>query len=263
MLRRVVQIVAGVVAAWIAVLLVLGETHGGRTARKVSERLGDSLQGTATFADADLALVRGGLSLERLTVKRDDAVGKLSLEVADVSCDLPPLGLALVDRECGELLVGGMRLEVSALALLRLEKVKRPPTRAQRVVIRDAVLGFAPSAFLPGLGRVQVRIERAVSGPTRFRTPLSWIFALQQLRASFELPAGLAVHLVYRGGVMMASGSVFGAGPVEIPVALPVRDAAEDGQAELKRLVEFGRGLAEQLLARGAGEWLRSKLPGG
>ncbi len=38
------------------------------------------------------------------------------------------------------------------------EEVKRPP-RADRVVIRDAVLGFAPSAFAPGLGRVQVRIE--------------------------------------------------------------------------------------------------------
>src|SRR5262245_6681094 len=143
MIRRAALIVAGVIAAWIAVLLVLGATHEERTARGVSERLGDSLQGSATFADADLALVRGDLSLERLVVQRDDAVGKLSLEVAGVSCDLPPLGLALVDRECGELEVSGMRLEVSALALLRLEKAKRPPTRARRVVIRDAVLGFA------------------------------------------------------------------------------------------------------------------------
>jgi hypothetical protein len=263
MIRRVVPIVAGVIAVWIVVLLVLGVTHEGRTARRVSERLGDSLQGTATFADADLALVRGGLSLERLAVRRDDAVGKLSLEVVDVSCDLPPLGLALVDRECGELEVAGMRLEVSALALLRLKKAKRPPTRARRVVIRDAVLGFAPSAFAPGLGRVQVRIERAVSGPTRFRTPLSWIFSLEELRASFDLPAGLAVQLVYRGGVMSASGSLFGSEPIELPVELPVRDAADDGKAELERLVAFGKGLAEQLVARRAGEWLRSKLPGG
>lgn len=263
MLRRVVQIVAGVIAAWIVVLVVLGFTHGGRTARRVAERLGESLQGTATFADADLALVRGGLDLERLAVRRDDALGKLSLEVAGVSCDLPPLGLALVDRECGELAVSGMRLEVSALALLRLKKVKRPPLRAQRVVIRDAVLGFAPSAFLPDLGRVQIRVERAVSGPTQFRTPLSWIFALRELRASIDLPAGLVVHLVYKDGVMSAAGSMFGSAPVEIPVTLPVRDAAADAKSELGQLVDFGKSVAERLVARRAKEWLRSKLPGG
>jgi hypothetical protein len=266
MARRVVQIVVGAVAAWIVLLVVLGFTHGGRVGGRVAERIGDSLQGAATFGDADLALVRGGLTLERLTVRRDDAIGKLSLEVADVSCDLPPLGLALVDRDCGELVVGGMRLEVSALALFRIKQAKHPPTRAQRVVIRDAVLGFAPSAFLPDLGGVQIRIERAVAGPTRFRTPLSWIFALQELRASFDLPAGIAVHLVYRGGrggVMSVSGSVFGAGPVEIPVTLPVRDATEDARSELERLVQFGKGVAERLVARRAAEWLRSKLPGG
>ena len=263
MIRRVVLIVAGVVAAWLVLLVVLGFTYRGRTARGVAARFGDSLQGTATFGGADLALVRGGLSLERLAVRRDDAIGTLSLEIADVGCDLPPLGLALVDRECGELAIGGMRMEVSALALLRLRKTKRPPTRADRVVIRDAVLGFAPSAFVPGLGRVQVRVERAVAGPTRFRTPLSWIFALRELRASFDLPAGLAVHLVYRGGVMSAAGSMFGAERIQIPVSLPVREAADDGQAELARLVEFGRGVAERLVARRAKEWLRSKLPGG
>jgi hypothetical protein len=263
MLRRVVLIVAGVVAAWLVLLVVLGAVRGERTGRGIADRFGESLQGSAAFAGSDLALVRGDLSLERLTVQRDDAIGRFSLEVAGVRCDLPPLGLALVDRECRELEIGGIRMEVSALALLRLKPVKRPPVRARHVVIRDAVLGFAPSAFVPNLGRVQVRIERAVAGPTRFRTPLSWIFALRELRASFDLPAGLTVQLFYRGGVMSASGSVFGDEPVEIPVTLPVRDAAEDAQAELARLVELGKTVAEQLVARRAAEWLRSQLPGG
>lgn len=263
MIRRVVQIVVGVVVAWIVLLIVLGHTRAERTGGGVAARLGDSLQGTATFGGADLSLVRGGLELERLAVRRDDALGKLSLEVAAVRCDLPPLGLALLDRECGELVVEGVRLEVSALALLRSRPAKRPPTRAQRVVIRDAVLGFGPSAFAPGLGRVQIRIEHAVAGPTRFRTPLSWIFALEELRASIELPAGLRVHLAYRGGVMSASGSMFGSAPVEIPVTLPVRSAAGDARAELAQLVEFGKSVAERLVARRAKQWLRSKLPGG
>jgi len=263
MIRRVVQIVAGVVAAWLVLLVVLGFTHGERAGRQVAERLGGSLHGTATFGGAELSLVRGGLTLERLAVRRTDALGKLSLEIADASCDLPPLGLALIDRECGELAVSGMRLEVSALALLRLEQARRPPTGVQRVVIRDAAIRLLPSALLPDLGRIEIRIERAVAGPTQLRTPLSWIFALEELRASFDLPAGITVHLGYRGGVMSASGSVFGSAPVEIPVKLPVREATDDARAELQRLVQFGKDVAERLVAQRANEWLRSKLPGG
>ena len=263
MVRRVVQIVAGVIAAWVVLLIVLAFAYTDRAGRGVADRFAASLQGSASFEDANLALVRGRIELERLKVRRDDAVGTLSLDVADVRCELPPLGLALVDRECRELFVGGMRLEMSSLALFKLRKAKRPPILTQRVVIEDAVLGFAPSAFLPSLGRVQIQVERAVAGPTRFRTPLSWIFAMQELRAKIDLPAGIAVHLVYQDGVMSASGSVFGSAPVEVPVKLPVREAADDGQAELKRLVEFGRGLAEQLVSRRARQWLRSKLPGG
>jgi hypothetical protein len=261
MVRRAVQIVVGIIAVWLVVLVVLGLTHAERTGRQVADRFGDSLQGSATFTGADLSLVRGALDLEGLAVRREDVLGKLSLGVAGVSCDLPPLGLALVDRECGELLIDGMRLEVSALALLRPRKAKRPPMRAERVVIRDAVLSFGPSAFTPNLGRVQIRVERAVAGPTRFRTPLSWLFALEELRASFDLPAGLVIHLVYRGGMMSAAGSLLGSEPVEIPVELPVREAADDGQAEMKRLVEFGKRTAEELVAHRVKEWLRSKLP--
>jgi hypothetical protein len=260
MLRRVVVIVVGIVAAWVVLLVGLSVAYRERTARGVATRFGDSLQGTAAFRGADLSLVRGGVSLERLTVRRDDTLGKLSLEVADLRCDLPPLGLALVDRECRELTIDGMRLEVSALALLRLKKSKRPPTRADRVVIRDAVLGFAPSAFAPGLGRIGIRVERASAGPTAFRTPLSWLFSLRELRASFDLPAGLTVRVVYRAGILSASGSLFGSAPVEIPVSLPVRELTDDGKAELERLVDFGRAVAERLVARRAKEWLRSKL---
>lgn len=262
MVRRVIQIVIGVIAAWIALLIVLGFAYGTRSARGVADRFAASLQGSASFRDANLALVRGRLELEHVAVRRDDAIGTLSLDVADVRCELPPLGLALVDRECRELYIGGMRLEMSSLALFKLRKAQRPPILTQRVVIEDAVLAFAPSAFLPSLGRVQIKVARAVAGPTRFRTPLSWIFAMRELRATLDLPAGIAVHLTYEGGVMSASGSVFGSSPVEVPVTLPVREAADDGATELRRLVEFGRGLAEQLVARRAKQWLRSKLPG-
>lgn len=261
MLRRVVQIVVGVVVAWALALVVLGFAYGERTGRGVAARVGESLQGTATFAGADLSLLRGGLGLDGLRVRRDDPIGRLSLDVAALRCDLPPLGLALVDRECRELAIDGLRLEASALGILRLKKARRPPTRADRVLLRDAVLAFAPSAFAPNLGRVEIRVETAEAGPTVFRTPLSWLFALRELRAAFDLPAGLTVRLAYRAGILSASGSLFGSAPVEIPISLPVREATDDGKAELERLVDFGRSIAERLVARRARDWLRSKLP--
>lgn len=260
MIRRVVWIVAGVIACWFVLLIALGFAFSERAGRQVAERFGASMQASATFDDAEFSLVRGRVEVEGLAMTRADEVGKLSIAVADVRCELPPLGLGLIDRACRELHIGGMRMEVSTLALFRLRKVKRSPIETERVVIEDAVLAFAPSAFLPNLGRVEIRVERAVAGPTRFRSPLSWLFALEELRASFALPGGITVQLAYRDGAMSASGSVFGATPIEVPIALPVRDAADDAQRELARLVEFGRDVAERLVARRASLWLKSKL---
>src|SRR5262245_8075950 len=115
MVRRLVLIVGGALARWIAVLIVLGYAYDERSSRGVAELFAASVQGSAASAGSDLALVRGRVELEQLSVRRDDDVGTLSLDVADVRCDLPPLGLALVDRECRELRIGGMRMEVSSL----------------------------------------------------------------------------------------------------------------------------------------------------
>src|SRR4051812_15990602 len=159
-------------------------------ARHVEERVGQSLQATATVGDSDLALGRGRLLLDRLSVKRDDVVGHLALDVAQVRCELAPLGWALVDHDCRELAITGMRLDVSAAALFKLQHPAHRPIRARTVIIEDAELVFAPSAIVPNIGRVAIRIEHAEAGATVFRTPLSWIFSLQELRARIELPAG-------------------------------------------------------------------------
>jgi len=260
-MKKAVAVLAGVLGVWVVVLVVLGFVASGRTGARVSERVGQSLQATATLDDADLGLVLGSLELEDLEVRRDDAIGQLSLRIGSLACDLPPLGLALIDRECGELAVSRVRLEVSTTALFKLQRPKRTPIHAERVVIDDAELVFAPSAFFPSLGRVQIRIEHAEAGPTTFRSPLSWLFALAELRAAIDLPAGITVRLVYEGGKLSASGSLFGSTPVEIPVELPVATAADDAKSELEKLVAFGRDLAERLVAKRAQDWLKSKLP--
>ena len=137
---------------------------------------------------------------------------------------------------------------------------KRAPIRARRVVIDDAQLVFAPSAFLPSLGRVAIAIDHAEAGPTVFRTPLSWLLALDTLSMRLDLPAGISLHLAYRGGKLSASGSLFGATPVELPVELPVATGARDAHDELDLLIKTAEDLGERLIARRAQDWLESTL---
>ncbi|HUJ63649.1 MAG TPA: hypothetical protein VLX92_34355 [Kofleriaceae bacterium] len=257
-MKKAAAIAGGVVALWLVALVVLDATMADREARRVEQRLGETLDARATVGATDLALVRGRLAFDQLAVRRDDAVGRLALDVTSVRCELPPLGWALVDGDCGELAVRGTRLEASSGALFHLPRPHRHPIRAERVVIDDAELAFAPSALVPSLGRLAIAIDHAESGATVFRTPLSWIFALDQLRARIELPAGGPVELDYRGGTLRVTGSLLGAQPVELPVELPDADRAQDARDELDLLVDTALQIAERLVAQRAEDWLRT-----
>jgi hypothetical protein len=260
MARRIAFVVVGLAALWLVALFVLDFALAGRQAAQLSVRVGESLQATATVADTDLALVRGRLTIDGLGIHRDDDIGHLALDVAQVRCELPPLGWALVDRGCRELAVRGVRLDVSTAALFHIKNPKRPPIHTDRVVIDDAVLAFSPSAFLPSLGEISIHIDHAEAGPTVMRTPLSWLFALETLHASLELPAGITLHLTYADGMLGAGGSLFGSTPVTLPVQLPVASLYGDAHDETQALVKLGKELAEQLVAKRAEDWLKIKL---
>jgi hypothetical protein len=260
MRRRVALVSVGVIAAWLVTLAILGPVLADRQAEHTTTRLAETLQATTTVGDSDLSLVRGRLELDRLAVHRDDMVGHLSIDVAEVRCELAPLGWALVDSECRELRVTGTRLEASTAALFQIKNPKRAPIRARRVVIDDAELAFAPSAFAPNIGRIAIAIEHAEAGETVFRTPLSWIFSLEQLRAKLELPASVTLHVTYAAGVLSVAGTLFGTTPVDVPLQLPLADAAHDAHEEIQLLVATGKDIGERLVAKRAEDWLRAKL---
>jgi hypothetical protein len=263
--RAIVGSLAAAAALWLLGLGLAGLVLEGQTRRRIAERIADSLQAEATIDRGDLALVRGSIDLAELAVRRDDLIGHLAITVATLSCELPPLGLALVDRDCRDLAIRGPRLELSTAALFKLRPPKRPPLHARHVVIDDARVELSPSALLPSLGRVVVAIAHAEAGDTTFKTPLSWLFALRALDATVDLPGGITLHLAYDHGELRAAGGMFGATPIALPVALPVAELADDPAAELAKLVALGRALAEQvtqqLIERKAADWLRSKLP--
>lgn len=258
--RRILGYAVGALALWILVLAVVGPVFGGRIGDRVGQRLADSLVAQVTVERASLALVRGYLELGGLQVRKDD-LGHLAIDVAEIRCELPPLGLALVDRRCRDLIVDQVRLEVSSAAVFQLQKPKRRPLSVDHVTINDAELVFSPSAFLPALGEITIKVDHVAAGPTTFKTPLSWMFSMTELRATLDLPAGIVIKLHYKGGVLTAAGGVFGTTPVTLPLAIPVADAADDAKAEIAKLVALGRDLAQQLVTRRAQDWLESKLP--
>jgi hypothetical protein len=259
--RRVAGVVVALAALWLVALLVASFALEGRTRRGVATRIAESLQADATIASGDLALIRGRIELTSLAVRRNDVVGHLAIAVADLTCALPPLGWALVDRDCRELALRGVRLEVSTAALFQLKRPRRPPLHAYAVAIDDAHLELAASALAPSLGRVAIDIAHAEAGDTVFKTPLSWLFALRSLRATVELPAGVTLHVSYDHGELRVAGGLFGSTPVALPIALPVADLADDPRAEMAKLIAFGTDLAQRLVTTKAGDWLKSKLP--
>ena len=259
-MKRVARAAAAVVAIWLALLLVLDAIYGRRVQGTVGDRLAESLQGTATIERSDLALLRGHLDLGGLSVVRDDLIGHLSLKVDDVRCELAPLGLGVVFHGCRELAIRGTRLEVSTAGLFKLRAPRRPPITTARVVIDDAELAFSPSAFVPGLGRVTIHIDHAESGETTFHTPLAWLLTMTELRAHIDLPANLSVQLSYSDGVMSAAGSLFGSQPVSLPLPLHL-PTATDAKAQIDQLVAIGKSVAEDLVAKRAEDWIKSKLP--
>lgn len=255
-IRRLVTLAVVAAALWLAAMVVTGWLLEERTRGRVAERIADSLQAEATIPRGDLAMVRGWIDLEDLAVKRDDVIGHLTITVDHVRCELPPLGLALFDRDCRDLVVRDTRLEMSSAALFQGTRPKRRPMQAERVVIEKARLELSASAIVPSLGRVVVDVARAEAGPTVFKTPLSWLFALRALDATVALPGDVTLTLSYAGGALRVAGGVFGS----VPVALPVADAADDARAEIAKLVGWGREVGQQLIVRKAGDWLKSKL---
>lgn len=258
-IKRVAGIAAGVFALWLGFLVIFGAAYGTRAGERVAERVGQSLMATATVDDASLGMVRGWLELDGLHVRKD-GLGVLTLDVDHVDCDLLPLGLAFADRSCGDLIVDRVRMTMSSAAVLQLKKPRRKPLHADRVELHDAVLTFSPSAFVPELGKIEIRVDYVEAGPTTFKSPLSWLFAMRELRATLDLPAGIVLKLTYKSGALTAQGSIFGSTPVTLPVRLPTTNDADDARAELKKLIGFGEDLAKELVEKRAKDWLKSKL---
>ncbi|MCA9677906.1 MAG: hypothetical protein H6709_16485 [Kofleriaceae bacterium] len=249
--RRVAGGLAGLLAIYVLALLVVGWAARGCARERARDRLARSLQAEVTIGDLDLGLVTGAIAVGHLHVRRD-ARGHFQLDVDRVDVDLLPLGLGLIQDGVGDVRLRGVRVALSALGALELQGGGGAPLRFDSLVIDDAQVRLAVTSLLPGVAEVDVVVEHVAAGPTVLRTPLSWLFALRQLRARIELPMGLTVHLAYDRGTLRLSGKLFGATPIEVPFAIPALDPAH----ELDQLADLGKRLARQLAGQGLDRWL-------
>jgi hypothetical protein len=110
----------------------------------------------------------------------------------------------------------------------------------------------------PELAHVRLVIERFRAGRTTFRTPLSWVFALEELDARVELTGDHRLRAALRAtgklsAVRAASSAIT---PVDIEVDLP-RDPGPDEPARLRALAFE---LAKRLAIERGKRWLTRRL---
>lgn len=244
-LRRAVAWLVGGLCLWILLLFIGGYAGAGCAREKARERLAGSMKAAVTIGDLDLGLVTGAIAVSDVKIVKDET-GYLRIEVDRVDLDVLPLGLALTSDSAGDVHVRGVDVEISALGALDLRGGKRPPMTFDSLVIDNAHVTVQAAHVLPGFAELDVTIERASAGATTLRTPLSWLFALRELRAYVDVPLGGKVHVHYAGGVVRLSGSMFGSTPVELPFELPVHEPAR----ELEQLGELATRLLAELMKR-------------
>lgn len=232
-------------------LVIAGALAGDRVADTVRARLATSLDGEATVGDAAVDLVRGRVAVTRVGAERHH-LGTLRLDVERIEVDLAPLGAVLFDRDPRAIRIAGAHLLVSgAGALDGIEHRDHAPLHTGAVEIVDSELTIVATTMWPELARVRLAIERVAAGDTTFRTPLSWVFTLEELIARVELPGSLSFELRYRDGALTARGSFFGDTPITVPVSLAYRPGVD----EATQLRAIAVQLAKRLVVERARRW--------
>lgn len=258
-LRRFGVLAIAIAGGYLACLAVLGVVLQGVVSRRIADRLAAALDARVTVGSASVGLVTGEVELRNVHVEREQG-GHLELDIELVHADVAVLGWAVIDREPEHVRVRKARMSLSAPGALSLpERPERPPMRVGGLHLEDVTLALMPTALLPGLGRIEVSVAEARTGPVELRSSIDWVFAVRELRATAELPGGImdqaSVH--YGQGQLTIGGSIFGSTPMTVPFELPRPDPDALEQDKLRVLA---RAIIEQLAVKGSRIWLERKL---
>jgi hypothetical protein len=258
---RIAVALGAAALAYLAFLALGGLIFAGCVEDRVRERLAAALDSEVTIGSTSFSLWRGRVELEDVVAVRKG--GGLELRVDSVDADVAGWGAVLFDRDIDRAVARGAHMTLSARGLVALARRDREPLRVAELVIEDASLAISPTALLPGLGRMQTVVTRAVARPADLTGGLSWLNGLTEIDASLAAPGGVAVTTGYKNGQLALGGSLFGSTPISVPFQLPELDP---GASELEHvrvvLTEVMKVAGKRVLGEAAKDAVKGKLKG-
>ncbi len=254
--RRTLGILVGsLAAAYLGFLALGGVLLRGCVEDGARERLAAALDAEVSIGATSFSVWRGRVELEDVVAVRKHG-GTIELRMDSVEAELAGWGRVLFDRDVDRAVVRGAHMSLSARGLVAMARRERRPLDIGELVVEDSSLAVMPTALMPGIGRVEARLTRAVARPANLTGGLSWLDKLVELDATLDAPAGVSITTGYRPGSLALSGSWFGTAPVTIPFEIPELDPDDDELGHLRVLVTevvraAGRGIVQNA-ARGA-----------
>jgi hypothetical protein len=234
--RRWLGILLGSLAgAYLGFIALGGLLLRGCVEERARERIGAALDAEVSIGSSSFSVWRGRVELEDVVAVRKHG-GAVELRIDRVEAELAGWGLILFDRDIDRAVVRGARLDLSARGLAAVARKDRTPLEVGELVLEDVVVAVMPTAILPAVGRVEVRLARAVARPANLTGGLSWLDDLIELESTLSAPAGVAVTTRYRPGSLALSGSWFGSTPIDIPFEIPDLDP-EDYEIDQLRVL--------------------------
>ena len=235
--RRWLGILFGSLAAGYLGFLVLGGLLlRGCVEDRAAERIAAALDAEVTIGSSSFSVWRGRVELEDVVAIRKHG-GAVELRIDSIEADVAGLGRILLDRDVDRAVVRGVDMSLSARALAAVMRKERAPLEVGELVLEDVSVAVMPTAILPGLGRIEAKVARAVARPAKLTGGLSWLDKLIELDSTLSAPGGVAVTTRYRPGSLALSGSWFGSSPITIPFEMPHLDPDAYEIDQLKVLV--------------------------
>jgi hypothetical protein len=261
-LRRFMVLALAVWGTYLLLLIGLGVALRGRVAERVEQRMAAALDAEVEVGRVSLSLLTGSIELGDIRVERRQG-GHVAIQIERIEVDVAPLGWVIFDREPEHVSVRGARMSVDAPGVLTLpEQPERPPLRIGGMYLEDIRLEMKISDWLPGLGRIEVAIDRGRAGPVALQGSLDWVFAVRELNASAELPGSRQVTIDYGEGTLRLGGGPLGslgslgslgARPVSVPFELP---APPPGAPEAEKIRILGHAIIKAVGYEVSRRWL-------
>jgi hypothetical protein len=230
MMKRAAIGVVGAIGAYFLALLLGGWLGAGCVAERIDSRLEQALGTEVEIGSASVALIRGKIEISDITIRRTD-LGQAEFHVESAELDVAPMGGVLFTRSTSAVRIGEASGEMSAIGALGTLRAKTTPIAIGDLTIEHGTLSAAPTALLPGLGKVVVDVRNVIALDVELSHALSWLPKAVQFESSVKVPGGIEIDADYADGKLGLAGSMFGSDKMTVPFRIPVAtDGAEIGQ---------------------------------